>query len=631
MSSLLPAFFPEEAERASSPYNVWVGVVFLVGLWLLVRPYFGIRHDGILYTAQAYARLMPDIFKQDIFFAYGSQDDFTLYSRGFAFLIQRVGLADATIGLLVIALSTSAVSAYFVFKNMLPPLWLWLGFLILTSFPHLYGAHQIFAFGEPFLTARSVAEPFCLLAIFALWQGRLILALSLASVGFFLHPLITIPVIAVGWLYLVQQDRRWLWAATFIPFFLIPAFLDIEPFSKLLLRFDEEWFEMVNVVNSNVFPLRWKLEDWSGAGYDLTVLTLATAMFTGKVRRLTAAVLLACMGSILLAILGADLAHNVLITALQLWRTLWLGHLFALVLTPYVLWRLSTRDGFSEMAAWLLLTAILTAAYLSAAVCLVMAWALLLFSWRGEQELSSSVKGLLKAASVGAIAITSIRVARTMWPETSASHGVGDFVFILSIPAVAGLLGLCFLRVLLAKKGMVIALPVALLCFSVGVFYWDHRSDFSRYIENGVENGKSLRAEIPKDAQVYWDGNNGASLTWFLLNRASYFSPDQSAGLLFNRKTAIEFKKRGDIFSIFYMQDAVCKTFNQLNNTNELCLPRAELLKETCDENEKLDFMVFGGDVGRWVDRTVDLSVVPGGEKQRYYFYSCATIRSEAL
>src|SRR4051812_26774615 len=56
----------------------------LFGLLLLLntlfRPYLGIHHDAMLYSGQVLSRLDPATYSDDLFFRYGSQDRFSIFS-----------------------------------------------------------------------------------------------------------------------------------------------------------------------------------------------------------------------------------------------------------------------------------------------------------------------------------------------------------------------------------------------------------------------------------------------------------------------------------------------------------------------------------------------------------------------
>ena len=70
--------------------------VFVAG-FILIHPYAGIVHDNVLYLAQALLRLNPDIYGDDAFFKWGSQDSYTLFSPMYAWLVVHLGVNNATV------------------------------------------------------------------------------------------------------------------------------------------------------------------------------------------------------------------------------------------------------------------------------------------------------------------------------------------------------------------------------------------------------------------------------------------------------------------------------------------------------------------------------------------------------
>src|SRR3712207_278956 len=73
------------------------GTFFLVLLALnaLCRPYANIDHDTRLYSVQVLNQLNPDAYADDLFFRYGSQDQFSLFSPLMAPLVRLLGLEGA--------------------------------------------------------------------------------------------------------------------------------------------------------------------------------------------------------------------------------------------------------------------------------------------------------------------------------------------------------------------------------------------------------------------------------------------------------------------------------------------------------------------------------------------------------
>ncbi|MQA67530.1 MAG: hypothetical protein GEU76_16780, partial [Alphaproteobacteria bacterium] len=194
-----------ETLRRASP------VLLVVGLWLAFHPYDGIVHDSRLYVAQAMRALHPVIFDKDFFFAFGSQDDYTLLSKVFAPLVGILGPTVATMAGVALShvlwLSGAAALALRLAPDRKSAV---IGLAIVAGMPAFYGGWFIFSLGEGFFTSRLLAEGFALWALWALTGQRLTLAAGLAVLCTLSHPLVGLTVLAVCFAFLVLRDRRWI-------------------------------------------------------------------------------------------------------------------------------------------------------------------------------------------------------------------------------------------------------------------------------------------------------------------------------------------------------------------------------------------------------------------------------------
>src|SRR4051812_19458981 len=67
----------------------------LATIWMSTRPYRGIFHDATLYTTQALHSIYPDRFGNDLFFKYGSQDSFSIFTALYKPLVMALGISHA--------------------------------------------------------------------------------------------------------------------------------------------------------------------------------------------------------------------------------------------------------------------------------------------------------------------------------------------------------------------------------------------------------------------------------------------------------------------------------------------------------------------------------------------------------
>jgi hypothetical protein len=144
----------------------------LSAIWLLTHRYHGIHHDALFYAVQALAHAAPARFEHDLFFAFGSQDDYTLFTPAYAWLGRQAGLGNAAFVLLVAAQCLWAFAAIRIARQWLQGLFLVAGLALLFALPGQYGHDPVFRYAESFLTARVWAECLVLNGLAATLAGR---------------------------------------------------------------------------------------------------------------------------------------------------------------------------------------------------------------------------------------------------------------------------------------------------------------------------------------------------------------------------------------------------------------------------------------------------------------------------
>src|SRR6266849_4127255 len=73
----------------------WALFVILLAVNTIARPYSGITHDTRLYSVQVLNHVEGGAYADDLFFRYGSQDEYSLFSRLAAPLVSALGVQTA--------------------------------------------------------------------------------------------------------------------------------------------------------------------------------------------------------------------------------------------------------------------------------------------------------------------------------------------------------------------------------------------------------------------------------------------------------------------------------------------------------------------------------------------------------
>lgn len=570
---------------------------------LLARPYEGIRHDGVLYLGQALLHSRVPALIQDTFFAGGSQDRYSIYAAVIAPLYDRLGLVATHVGILLTdwLLMLSAVLALLRRFEPRGPLSLW-GALAFAVVSPIYGGTTVIGYGEPFLTARSFAEPALLWGLVALIDGRTWAAAALAGLAAAFHPLMALPVMVVGWCFLLQSNRRWLWLLAVVPLVVLAALAGLRPWDGLLKTYDPYWWAMVQDRNPMVMLSGWTLDELLRVLLDIAVLLAVSRLRPADAwTRLLHAVVTATVGLMGLTALGTDGFHSVLVTQLQLWRVHWIAHLIAVALTPWLAVRLWRLGGLWPLSACALLLAIVNAHIgLDEGVVTLSLWAASsVAAWRLRAPSCSvrrfAIGGVVLAIAGLSVARLTDQLGEVAWqtPETFWNDGLARVAAFPSI-AVIGFACLLFLSSK-GRRGAFMALGLSVLLFGAAVASWDQRTDLARAIESPAASAHPFASYMPSDATVYWP--HQLAPVWGLLERPSHFATQQGAGLLFNRGTAVIFGSRNEVYQPIRTTRDSCRAASLLvkdRASRRGCeMPERERLVTVCSRRDRPDYLVL--------------------------------------
>jgi hypothetical protein len=556
-------------------------------LWLATRTYFGTVFDARFYMLEGLHALDPARFAQDLYFKFGSQGNFSIFTKLYPLLLPVLGVGATGIVLTVTGQLLWLFGLFRLARTLVGDQIMWLSVAVVIGMLQIYAGG--FGYGESYATARLFAEAFVMLGL-AVLPSRPFGAFALLALSLAVHPLMALPGIAVALVYLALGRPVW-WAVMAAGAGLAAALglAGVAPFSNLFRTIDPAWFAIINVRSMYCLVSNWPAEFFEQA-FGVVAWAVAALVLAGPShRRFLTATLVVGVGGVVCAFLGGDIAHNVLLVELQPWRSMWVLQLVSRIYVPLIMVALLARTSF-DSSRWAIVLTIL----------------------------------MVLAASVA-------RLARN--PHSA------DFTPVSLALVTAGLVLMATQLLLAEQKHRRIALVSALAGLAlipVALSRWDARTPWIRYLESPEPPPKDLVALLPAGKTVYWE--SGLEMLWLRLQRPSYFSCDQGTGVVFYRATAMAYKRRADSFWPLRVGD-----FNQLDTcARSDTLPKPERnrkgLQELCIREPELDYLVLTAPLDgvtprvwqspvRFQDIQSSAGKYFARAADRFYIYSCAGVR----
>lgn len=532
-----------------------VMLLLITGLYLLLHPYQGLIHDSRLYTLQALNHLHPELYGNDVFLKYGSQDNYTLFTPLYAALIPLLGVEHAASLITFVSVLALLLSAWSLARTLMPAPYAWLGLGILVIVPTYYGLRIFFAVLEGFVTPRLLAQALVLFSTTAWMRERRCLSAALLLAGLLLHPIMAFPaIILLVLLHCDLSSVRKLWPLAPIGVLATAAALaGWVPLSRW--QFDAAWWPMVDRAD-HLLLTDWTLDDWSRTATLFTTLGIAAIRFRGVPQRLVLGLLIACVSTLLLAWIGGDLLKIALIVQGQAWRSLWLATAISALILPWAVatcWRGQMMD---RCAALLLITAWVLgptslALWFSIPAVIAIACSGLRIPERYARH------GMLGAGIL--LVVTILCVAWLSWSElASMNAGAGTRTWFETLRSIcadgllpaAVLIGVWYVATKPASRTATGALTLALVV-SVALIASEAIKPWlmQRYPRQAYAAFDAWRTLIPPGSDVLWAtqfaGGSDPMAVWLLLERPSYYSSVQANSGLFSRAAAIELQRRG--------------------------------------------------------------------------------------
>ena len=519
------------------------GALSVVAMFLLCRPYLGIRHDARIYVGRAEADLGRAGMAQDLMFIHDGQSKYSVFGALFRPLVEHLGSAPAAALLTGAGLALWLISAIVLLSRFCRGVQLWAGALAVATLPAFYVG--VLAFAEPFATPRLFAEALACLALACLVDRRWIAAGALLALGASRHPIMTAPAVATFGVMLILQDRRWLaLAIAALAGALWAAFAGLPLIERLVTPMDAAWLSMLQQRSAYLFPALWSEGSWMMFVRLTTTLVMAASFLGGRVRPLLIAVLIVAV----CGVLATMLAPTVLVIQMQPWRGAWLVALLSTALLPYTVAQLWTagpgaRTGAALLAvAWCVPdhpVAAATACVLAAALAFVPQFQRLpAIVWRLAWVAAGMALAHAALVAFGAAAVSVASDPRnSLVTRTLLSQGL--------MVVTGSLATFALLRPELARRcaARPLAVTASAVALAVGVAAWDAQDPWTRARDQS-SGAQPLRSQLPA-GEIFWLGGDGRAGPW--TERPEWWSINEGASSVFDRDLALEWRRRLDI------------------------------------------------------------------------------------
>jgi hypothetical protein len=529
--------------RRSERWGVLGLGLLVIACWMLLQPYRGVTHDGTLYALLALSHLHPGSLDHDLFVRLGVQNQYTIFTPLYAAAARYLGLEHAAALLTLITHLAFFGCAWLLALKFGSARSAWLGVGLLIVLPTFYGWGLVFAYTESFLTPRQPAEALVLAGLVAALGRRQLLAAGFMLGALLLHPIIAAAGVALWATLFLGLPRPRLALGIALTGTALLVLLSAAVARGPFAHFDTHWFSVLQERLKYLFPTLWPPSDWGSTVVPLSVLFIgALAAQRPALRDLCLAAVVTVVFGVLIALVESDGLHVIIAGQLQFWRWLWLSSVLAGVLLPVIALDCWRAGGLYRAAIVLIIAAWLDTTNLFAVIVALGACSCALATRAiDDPRLAQWMlygSYLLLALSFAALIIAMHDSLR----ELTALHG-GSFynrsmqaARLLSyhgiLPAVLLALALRLIHAAASSALLVFVLGAA-ACAAVVPQALDRWTQIA-YPPPRLAAFAAWRAAIPRGTPVLWPEDPPMD-DWFVLERPSYWSLYQMAGMVFSR------------------------------------------------------------------------------------------------
>jgi hypothetical protein len=532
-----------------------VGAVLIltaVATWLLLRGYHGLLGDAQLYAFQALARIHPTLF-QDLYLQNISQDQFTVFSPVYAWLIGLVGVEPAARSLTLIFTIWFLAAAWVAAQTLTNRDGAWLAVIFLVIVDGSYGGSGVFRVAEQFLTARLPAEALIATSLACFLRGFKRLAVVTAVAALLIHPLIAFPGLLLLMCLRLPIRLSLLFVAAFPIASLVIAFCAVRwPWmAKVFPIMDPIWLSIVQERSQFLFLRLWTFSDWETNARPFFYLALiALATQDNRLRRISLAAASVAAAGIAVALMADAIGPVAILLQGQAWRWVWIAVFVCALLLPTALTQIWPDKKCGPLCAVLLLLG-LTLPALNGTACVSLSLILWLMRPRLSVGAALVLRWIFWAIVLAVAAWVAVRAWEIIWPAfpkpESAAAQLRRF-FELKIPAVLGA-SLIWWRLRACTGIRAPALLsfglIALSIFILPTAFKQYRSLASA--GETIEFSDWTSVIPPASTVLIAPARDVGTYVWFTLQRPNYLAVDQSAGVVFSRATALEVQRRSQV------------------------------------------------------------------------------------
>jgi hypothetical protein len=550
-------------------YNRFAGIIdkpFLCLLWLLLfdalaNPYAGLVHDSRLYALQAMSLLNPDMFANDLYFQFGSQDAFSIFSLIHSQFVRLFGVYSGTAFLYTISRGGFLLSALIFLRHFFNDRFkAFFVVCLITCGPLHYISFDI---NEPFLTPRIAALGLSMLGFSSAFRQAPIASMLFILLAGLMHPLITLaPAVIIFFYWLINHNRKALMIMAgggclgiLVLLLKTDALLKLNFFDVI----DIEWWKIIRNRSTYLFPFEWTRDEWYGLFAGLLAL-IFSFRYLNKIQKQFLSLVLACVISgILLTLLTAYIIPLALPFQLQIWRSSWILRIVSPAIA--IIWGQSLwqQGQISKRIAALIvmLPTIFNGGVVAGNFNFVLIAGVLDFLPLTRLNHAISDEFASKVLVVVGSMLSLLPFLMFLPNFQNVQSDDGWRMLILSLVAVSGpiLRSLFLMLPLMVQNSKPFIIEWGLIILIGGLWFSGISPDAGYPLviqtERNIIRTKPLAGtisrwskNIPLGSTILTDGSIPLENIWFDFKSCSYYSWEQGAGIVFNRNLALAYEQR---------------------------------------------------------------------------------------